>query len=80
MAHSLWSARYAVFIHECPHGDPGNVQVRVRKGWFSRRTLSTDSKLVLEACMPISAVTEDERVAEALEAGAVLMRGRQSRD
>ena len=35
--------------------DPGMVEVTVRKGWFSRRTLSTDSRLVAEACLPATA-------------------------
>lgn len=80
MAPKLFSARYAAFLHECPHGDSGTYEVEILKGWFSRRELRTESKRILRACMPVSGATEHERVAAALEAAATLMRGLEARD
>lgn len=74
----LWSARIAVFIHACPHGDPDTTEVRVLKGWFSKRELRTESREMFKACFPIGEAQEPERVARALEAAAAMVR--QGRD
>lgn len=72
---SLWNARYAVFAHVCPHGDPNSVEVSVLKGWFSKRELRTESKNVLRACFPVGeGLEERERVSRALESAAAALR------
>ena len=74
----LWEARIAVFVHACPHGDDGAVEVRALKGWFSKRELRTESRELFKACFPLGDAEGPERVARALEAAAASFR--QSKD
>lgn len=80
MPSKLFQARYAVFVHACPHGED-LVEVTVLKGWFSRRELRTESRQVIRTCVsPSKDVEEGERVAYALEQAAAALRGLSARD
>ena len=69
---TVWHSRYAVFIHRCDHGENA-VQVRVLKGWFSKRELRTESRKLHEACFPVEpGADERQMVRTALEAAAAM--------
>lgn len=71
----LLAPRIAVFVHDCPHGEPGTVEVAVQKGWWAGPGQGGRHKELHRFCIPLPDGEEPERVARALEAAAAAVRG-----
>lgn len=73
--YNLRGARIIAFVHQCPHGEPGSVEVVVRKAWWHGPGRNSEGRELHRFCIPLPDGEEAERVARGLEAAAAAIRG-----